>query len=186
MWTRETGRVFYRCFPRFTSRRHTSSLPLLTVLGVARSRSKFHLSYQKVVGCCRFTTVSASRRTSSSFEELDDGVSSYKKFKVDNTMLSEMEGDIAKFKKEDVLSPDCSNCRLMLIDGTSVLYRSYYKLLARLHHGMLEHADGNGDWVLTIFTALSFLLEILEFTPSHVVVVFDHDGEIAMPICPYN
>lgn len=163
MWTRETGRVFYRCFPRFTSRRHTSSLPLLTVLGVARSRSKFHLSYQKVVsffpfplslclcfsqrvhvfvvlllfhyfpkqvvGCCRFTTVSASRRTSSSFEELDDGVSSYKKFKVDNTMLSEMEGDIEKLNKEDVLSPDCSNCRLMLIDGTSVLYRSYYKLL---------------------------------------------------------
>ncbi|XP_017222669.1 uncharacterized protein LOC108199388 isoform X2 [Daucus carota subsp. sativus] len=55
------------------------------------------------------------------------------------------------------------NARVMLIDGTSVIYRAYYKLLAKLHHGHLTHADGNGDWVLTIFTALS-------------LVVFDHDG----------
>ncbi|KAH7858152.1 hypothetical protein Vadar_020563 [Vaccinium darrowii] len=33
----------------------------------------------------------------------------------------------------------------------------------KLHHGHLSHADGNGDWVLTISTALS-------------LVVFDHDG----------
>ncbi|XP_078441214.1 5'-3' exonuclease family protein isoform X2 [Wolffia australiana] len=74
-----------------------------------------------------------------------------------------------------------SNCnaspgRVMLVDGTSIMYRSYYKLLAKLHHGMLEHADGNGDWVLTIFTALSILIDVLEFVPSHVAVVFDHDG----------
>ncbi|KAJ6833143.1 uncharacterized protein M6B38_341220 [Iris pallida] len=68
------------------------------------------------------------------------------------------------------------NNRVMLIDGTGIMYRSYYKLLAKLQHGHLEHADGNGDWVLTIFTALSLLLDMLEFVPSHVAVVFDHDG----------
>ncbi|KAL5576267.1 hypothetical protein UlMin_017966 [Ulmus minor] len=66
--------------------------------------------------------------------------------------------------------------RLMLIDGTSVIYRAYYKLLAKLHHGHLSHADGNGDWVLTVFSALSLILDVLEFVPSHVAVVFDHDG----------
>ncbi|KAG6528536.1 hypothetical protein ZIOFF_010711 [Zingiber officinale] len=68
------------------------------------------------------------------------------------------------------------NNRVMLFDGTAIMYRSYYKLLAKLHHGLLGHADGNGDWVLTIFTALSLLLDALEFVPSHVAVVFDHDG----------
>lgn len=71
---------------------------------------------------------------------------------------------------------DSSNGRVMLIDGTSVIYRAYYKLLAKLHHGHLSHADGNGDWVLTIFTALSLIIDVLEFIPSHVAVVFDHDG----------
>ncbi|POO02016.1 DNA polymerase [Trema orientale] len=66
--------------------------------------------------------------------------------------------------------------RLMLIDGTSIIYRAYYKLLAKLHHGHLSHADGNGDWVLTVFTALSLIIDVLEFVPSHVAVVFDHDG----------
>ncbi|MED6109079.1 hypothetical protein PIB30_030293 [Stylosanthes scabra] len=69
-----------------------------------------------------------------------------------------------------------SNGRVMLIDGTSIIHRAYYKLLAKLHHGHLTHADGNGDWVLTIFTALSLIIDVLEFIPSHVVVVFDHDG----------
>ncbi|AES90256.2 DNA polymerase I, thermostable isoform X1 [Medicago truncatula] len=69
-----------------------------------------------------------------------------------------------------------ANGRVMLIDGTSVIHRAYYKLLAKLHHGHLAHADGNGDWVLTIFSALSFIIDVLEFIPSHVVVVFDHDG----------
>ncbi|WJX50422.1 hypothetical protein P8452_36725 [Trifolium repens] len=71
---------------------------------------------------------------------------------------------------------DSGNGRVMLIDGTSVIHRAYYKLLAKLHHGHLAHADGNGDWVLTIFSALSFIIDVLEFIPSHVVVVFDHDG----------
>ncbi|XP_015160410.1 DNA polymerase I isoform X2 [Solanum tuberosum] len=71
---------------------------------------------------------------------------------------------------------DPSNGKLMLIDGTSIIYRAYYRLLAKLHHGHLSHADGNGDWVLTIFTALSLIIDVLEFLPSHIVVVFDHDG----------
>lgn len=73
-------------------------------------------------------------------------------------------------------STNVSNGRLMLIDGTSVIYRAYYKLLAKLQHGYLSHADGNGDWVLTIFTALSLIIDVLEFIPTHVAVVFDHDG----------
>ena len=32
--------------------------------------------------------------------------------------------------------------------------------VAKLHHGHLSHADGNGDWVLTIFTALSLVSNI--------------------------
>ncbi|KAK8487422.1 hypothetical protein V6N13_055037 [Hibiscus sabdariffa] len=78
--------------------------------------------------------------------------------------------------RETVVNANPSNGRVMLIDGTSVIYRAYYKLLAKLHHGHLSHADGNGDWVLTIFTALSLIIDVLEFVPSHVAVVFDHDG----------
>ncbi|XP_066396520.1 uncharacterized protein [Miscanthus floridulus] len=77
---------------------------------------------------------------------------------------------------EGVPHADPSKSRIMLVDGTSVMYRSYYKILAQLQHGQLEHADGNGDWVLTIFKALSLLLDMLEFIPSHAAVVFDHDG----------
>lgn len=75
-----------------------------------------------------------------------------------------------------VAKDDASDCRVMLVDGTSILYRAYYRLLAKLQRGMLEHVDGNGDWVLTIFSALSLLMDMLEFLPSHVAVVFDHDG----------
>ncbi|KAF3340142.1 DNA polymerase I [Carex littledalei] len=71
-----------------------------------------------------------------------------------------------------------SNGRVMLVDGTSLMYRAYYKLLARLSHedSSIRYADGNGDWVLTIFRALNLLLDVLEFLPTHVAVVFDHDG----------
>ncbi|KAJ0702801.1 putative DNA-directed DNA polymerase [Helianthus annuus] len=79
-------------------------------------------------------------------------------------------------KTDNLVNTDPSNGRVMLIDGTSIIYRSYYKLLAKLHHGHLANADGNGDWVLTISTALSLIIDVLEFTPSHVAVVFDHDG----------
>ncbi|XP_017406168.1 uncharacterized protein LOC108319504 isoform X2 [Vigna angularis] len=80
-------------------------------------------------------------------------------------------------KGESVTNADPLNSRVMIIDGTSIIHRAYYKLLAKLHHGHLTHADGNGDWVLTIFTALSLIIDVLEFIPSHVVVVFDHDGQ---------
>ncbi|CAB41325.1 putative protein [Arabidopsis thaliana] len=68
------------------------------------------------------------------------------------------------FKSEERVASTAasSNGRVMLIDGTSIIYRAYYKLLARLNHGHLAHADGNADWVLTIFSSLS-------------LVVFDHD-----------
>ncbi|CAO2822743.1 unnamed protein product [Amaranthus hypochondriacus] len=69
-----------------------------------------------------------------------------------------------------------SNGRVMLIDGSAIIYRAYYKLLAKLHHGYLSNADGNGDWVLTIFAALSLIIDVLAFNPSHVAVVFDHIG----------
>lgn len=78
--------------------------------------------------------------------------------------------------EEKALNNNPSDGRVMLIDGTSIIYRAYYKLLAKLHHGYLSHADGNGDWVLTIFTALSLIIDVLEFVPTHVAVVFDHDG----------
>ncbi|XP_048127574.1 DNA polymerase I isoform X6 [Rhodamnia argentea] len=79
-------------------------------------------------------------------------------------------------QEEREAKADSSGGRVMLVDGTSVIYRAYYKLLARLHHGHLSHADGNGDWVLTIVTALSLIIDVLEFVPSHAAVVFDHDG----------
>ncbi|BFG15889.1 hypothetical protein CerSpe_021620 [Prunus speciosa] len=78
--------------------------------------------------------------------------------------------------EEKKVNSNLSDGRVMLIDGTSIIYRAYYKLLAKLHHGHLSHADGNGDWVLTIFSALSLIIDVLKFTPSHVAVVFDHDG----------
>ncbi|XP_057545256.1 uncharacterized protein LOC130824324 isoform X2 [Amaranthus tricolor] len=68
------------------------------------------------------------------------------------------------------------NGRVMLIDGSAIIYRAYYKLLAKLHHGYLSNADGNGDWALTIFAALSLIIDVLAFNPSHVAVVFDHIG----------
>ncbi|CAL8993107.1 unnamed protein product [Prunus brigantina] len=79
-------------------------------------------------------------------------------------------------QEEKTVNSNPSDVRVMLIDGTSIIYRAYYKLLAKLHHGHLSHADGNGDWVLTIFSALSLIIDVLKFTPSHVAVVFDHDG----------
>ncbi|MCL7022502.1 hypothetical protein MKW94_025203 [Papaver nudicaule] len=68
------------------------------------------------------------------------------------------------------------NGRVMLIDGTYMMYRAYYKILARLNRDRYWNADGNGDWVYTISRALSLILDVLELGPSHVAVVFDHDG----------
>ncbi|KAK9159547.1 hypothetical protein Syun_005888 [Stephania yunnanensis] len=93
---------------------------------------------------------------------------------VDQAALKDANVDLAKHKEKE-LNPNSSSGRVMLIDGTSIIYRAYYKLLAKLHHGLLSHADGNGDWVLTIFTAMSLILDVLEFLPSHLAVVFDHN-----------
>ncbi|XP_058094186.1 uncharacterized protein LOC131240135 isoform X2 [Magnolia sinica] len=84
--------------------------------------------------------------------------SSVMSFEVEKAMLQDVPMASPKVKERD-----SSNGRVMLVDGTSIMYRSYYKILAKLQHGYLEHADGNGDWVFTICTALSY-------------VVFDHDG----------
>ncbi|XP_075515033.1 uncharacterized protein LOC142549779 isoform X2 [Primulina tabacum] len=79
-------------------------------------------------------------------------------------------------REDESASISASNGRVMLIDGTSIIYRAYYKLIARLHHGHLSHADGNGDWVLTIFSALSLIFDVLEFIPSHVATNFFFTG----------
>lgn len=68
------------------------------------------------------------------------------------------------------------NNRLILIDGKAVVYRAYFKLMTKFQYGTMEDPSGEGDWVLTVFTALSTVLRILELNPSHIVVVFDHDG----------
>ncbi|GMP55129.1 hypothetical protein CsSME_00020042 [Camellia sinensis var. sinensis] len=98
------------------------------------------------------------------------GISTYEEPLCQNEVSDSFKG------VEKSANLDSSNGRVMLIDGTSIIYRAYYKLLAKLHHGHLSHADGNGDWVLTISTALSLIIDVLEFIPSHVAVVFDHDG----------
>ncbi|KAJ1686340.1 hypothetical protein LUZ63_017730 [Rhynchospora breviuscula] len=98
------------------------------------------------------------------------------------TLTSSSQEETAHISKQkDRSGPtelELSNGRVMLIDGTSIMYRAYYKLLARLSHedSSIRYADGNGDWVLTIFRALNLLLDVLEFLPTHVAVVFDHDG----------
>ncbi|KAH6768228.1 5'-3' exonuclease family protein [Perilla frutescens var. frutescens] len=93
-----------------------------------------------------------------------------------NATLSQSTPFDSTLREDSSTAINPSSGRVMLIDGTSIMYRAYYKLLAKLHHGHLSHADGNGDWVLTIFSALSLIIDVLEFIPSHVAVVFDHDG----------
>lgn len=67
--------------------------------------------------------------------------------------------------------------RLIVIDGKAVVYRAYFKLMAKLQHGgQMNDTSGDSDWVLTVFTALSTILKTFELSPSHIVVVFDHEG----------
>ncbi|CAI0474331.1 unnamed protein product [Linum tenue] len=97
--------------------------------------------------------------------------------KCENELHQETVHDITQHEGRKVDShSNPSNCRVMLVDGTSIIYRAYYKLLSKLHNGHLSNADGNGDWVLTIFSALALIIDVLEFLPSHVAVVFDYDG----------
>ncbi|KAI3956044.1 hypothetical protein MKW92_002861 [Papaver armeniacum] len=83
--------------------------------------------------------------------------------------------NLANCVEQDV-KLNTSKGRVMLIDGTYMIYRAYYKILARLDRDRYWNADGNGDWVYTISRALSLILDVLELGPSHVAVVFDHDG----------
>ncbi|XP_031497151.1 uncharacterized protein LOC116262162 isoform X2 [Nymphaea colorata] len=110
---------------------------------------------------------------------LDDSCSSASQGDKDTSLDKSMTGRPMNSCISQIVDGNVENCsrqRLMLLDGTAIMYRAYYRVLARLHHGHLEHADGNGDWVLTIFSALSSIIAILELTPSHVAVIFDHDG----------
>lgn len=128
----------------------------------------------------KLKTIGDSRRTYSSriiFKKVLQPVSSRGvSTAAQNAMLSEGSLFDSPLREDGSTAINPSNGRVMLIDGTSIIYRAYYKLIAKLHHGHLSHADGNGDWVLTIFSALSLIIDVLEFIPSHVAVVFDHDG----------
>ncbi|KAK9138788.1 hypothetical protein Sjap_009382 [Stephania japonica] len=124
-------------------------------------------------GCSQLSKgwVSVLTGSHATFSHSTRGISA----EVDQAALKDVNVDLSKHKEKE-LNPNSSSGRVMLIDGTSIIYRAYYKLLAKLHRGLLSHADGNGDWVLTIFTAMSLILDVLEFLPSHVAVVFDHNG----------
>ncbi|XP_077226801.1 5'-3' exonuclease family protein isoform X2 [Tasmannia lanceolata] len=115
----------------------------------------------------------------SDLSEVDDTTTSQNTSRIsskfDSEILHDTLLDSSKLKARDA-NLSAVNGRVMLIDGTSIIYRAYYKLLAKLQHGYLEHADGNGDWVLTIFTALTNMIDLFKFLPSHLAVVFDHDG----------
>ncbi|XP_065867296.1 uncharacterized protein [Euphorbia lathyris] len=132
-------------------------------------------------GCCRFSTassalpqvVSAASQSSSTLTSFKSEHDVHQAPAFDSV---EGDGVVNTSSQSDLAKSSSSKGRVMLIDGTSVMYRAYFKLLAKLHHGHLSHADGNGDWVLTIFSALSHIIDVLEFIPSHVAVVFDHDG----------
>jgi 5'-3' exonuclease len=66
--------------------------------------------------------------------------------------------------------------RMLLIDGNAVLYRSYFKIMARVGYGGLKDMGSEGDWVLTVFTSLLTILRLLEARPTHIAVVFDYRG----------
>ncbi|WCJ41251.1 DNA polymerase I [Euphorbia peplus] len=157
-------------------------------LGAARNFSnlvtdvKVHPSFAfSNKGCCRLSTassvlpqaVSAASQGSSTLTSFQSEHDVHQDTAFDSIKI---EGLVNNSSQNDLATSSSSKGRVMLIDGTSVIYRSYFKLLAKLHHGHLSHADGNGDWVLTIFSALSHMINVLEFIPSHVAVVFDHDG----------
>ncbi|XP_077226802.1 5'-3' exonuclease family protein isoform X3 [Tasmannia lanceolata] len=107
----------------------------------------------------------------SDLSEVDDTTTSQNTSRIsskfDSEILHDTLLDSSKLKARDA-NLSAVNGRVMLIDGTSIIYRAYYKLLAKLQHGYLEHADGNGDWVLTIFTALTNMIDLFKFLPSHL------------------
>jgi len=66
--------------------------------------------------------------------------------------------------------------RMLFLDGNAILSRAYFKIMARVAHGGLRDMGSEGDWVLTVFRALSMILHLLEVRPTHVAAVFDYEG----------
>lgn len=133
---------------------------------VHSSPTHYRKGYCSLSGSVDLNSSRVTRATS----HTDLGISHKREQKPREGLRGSIKGDVSP------VNSISSKGRVMLIDGTAIIYRAYYKLLAKLHHGYLTHADGNGDWVLTIFSALSLIIDVLEFIPSHVAVVFDHDG----------
>ncbi|CAI9271180.1 unnamed protein product [Lactuca saligna] len=157
-------RILYCCGRSFSANHRTGTPHHL----VSPSRIRFSKGYQKVSNSLKSELSGTGTTPVVSLKDLGTVER--------ETTLKESTSFDSSHKTDNVVNIDSSNGRVMLIDGTSIIYRSYYKLLAKLHHGHLSNADGNGDWVMTISTALSLIIDVLEFTPSHVAVVFDHDG----------
>lgn len=65
---------------------------------------------------------------------------------------------------------------LLLLDGNAILYRAYFKIMTKVQYGSLKDMGSEADWVLTVFTALSTIIRLLEIQPSHVAAAFDYNG----------
>jgi len=65
---------------------------------------------------------------------------------------------------------------LLLLDGNAILYRAYFKIMAKVQYGSLKDMGSEADWVLTVFTALSTAIRLLEIQPTHVAAAFDYKG----------
>ncbi|XP_024520443.1 uncharacterized protein LOC9660561 isoform X6 [Selaginella moellendorffii] len=73
-------------------------------------------------------------------------------------------------------SSTLSKGRILLVDGSAVIFRAYYKVMAKAHHNLIPELESEADWVLTVFTAFTTILGLLDLSPSHFAVVFDHKG----------
>ncbi|XP_024543575.1 uncharacterized protein LOC9662305 isoform X2 [Selaginella moellendorffii] len=76
-------------------------------------------------------------------------------------------------------SSTLSKGRILLVDGSAVIFRAYYKVMAKAHHNLIPELESEADWVLTVFTAFTTILGLLDLSPSHFAVVFDHKGGFA-------
>lgn len=65
---------------------------------------------------------------------------------------------------------------LLLLDGNAILYRAYFKIMAKVQYGSLKDMGSEADWVLTVFTALSTIIRLLGIKPTHVAAAFDYKG----------
>ncbi|KAG0577175.1 hypothetical protein KC19_5G136500 [Ceratodon purpureus] len=65
---------------------------------------------------------------------------------------------------------------LLLLDGNAILYRAYFKIMAKVQYGSLKDMGSEADWVLTVFTALSTVIRLLGIMPTHVAAAFDYKG----------